>query len=106
MGTGFRRGKSGNKNIPYLSHEFVIQNHGDIVTCLMMVFTVGLMFQITTPLSSVFIMPSHYITADSDLLNYGAQDITLVFFYTLAAIVFHAVIQEYVLDVSFRGFIY
>ena len=81
---GFKRGKSGNKNVPYLSHEFVIQNHGDIVTCIMMVFTVGLMFQITTPLASVFIIPAHVIE-DSQLLNYGGQDIALVLFYTFAA---------------------
>ena len=96
---GIRKAKSGSKNVPYLSHEFVIQNHGDIVTCIMMVFTVGLMFQISTPLSSVFIMPAHQI-ADSTLLDYGLQDLGLVIFYTLAVIVFHAVVQEYVLDVS------
>jgi translocating chain-associated membrane protein 1 len=102
---GFKRGKSGNKNVPYLSHEFVIQNHGDIVTCIMMVFTVGLMFQITTPLASVFIIPAHVIE-DSQLLNYGAQDIALVLFYTLAAVVFHAVIQEYILDVILLVFFF
>ena len=46
MGSGFRGKRPGNKVIPYLSHEFVIQNHGDIATCICMVFIVGLMFQV------------------------------------------------------------
>ena len=40
-----RRPKS-NKNPPIMSHEFVIQNHADIVSCVAMVFVVGLMFQV------------------------------------------------------------
>ncbi len=40
-----RRPKSG-KNPPILSHEFVIQNHADIVSCVAMIFVVGLMFQV------------------------------------------------------------
>lgn len=39
------RRKSG-KNAPILSHEFVITNHGDIVSCICMVFMIGLMFQV------------------------------------------------------------
>ena len=39
-----RRPKS-NKNPPIFSHEFVIQNHADIVSCVAMVFVIGLMFQ-------------------------------------------------------------
>jgi translocating chain-associated membrane protein 1 len=38
--------KSSTKNPPILSHEFVIQNHADIVSCVAMVFVVGLMFQV------------------------------------------------------------
>lgn len=40
-----RRGKS-NKSPPILSHEFVIQNHADIVSCVAMVLVIGLMFQV------------------------------------------------------------
>ena len=40
-----RKGKS-NKNPPILSHEFVIQNHADIVSCVVMLISVGLMFQV------------------------------------------------------------
>jgi len=39
-----RRGKS-NKNPPIFSHEFIIQNHADIVSCVAMVLVIGLMFQ-------------------------------------------------------------
>lgn len=39
------RRKSG-KNAPILSHEFMITNHGDIVSCVCMIFMVGLMFQV------------------------------------------------------------
>lgn len=38
--------KSSSKNPPILSHEFVIQNHADIVSCFAMVFVVGLMLQV------------------------------------------------------------
>ena len=42
-----RRGRT--KNPPIFSHEFVIQNHADIVSCVAMVFVVGLMFQVKSP---------------------------------------------------------
>lgn len=31
---------------PFLSHEFIIQNHGDIMSCLLMVVVIGLLFQV------------------------------------------------------------
>lgn len=40
--------KNSNKNPPILSHEFIIQNHADIVSCVAMVFVVGLMVQVTS----------------------------------------------------------
>lgn len=30
-----------------MSHEFVIQNHADIVSCVAMVFLLGLMFEVS-----------------------------------------------------------
>lgn len=110
MGTGIRGKRPGSgKSVPYLSHEFVIQNHADIVTCVCMVFVVGLMFQTSSPLASTFIAPKHNVTdletpaaaqlASSVLYTYGLKDLCLIFFYTLSAIIFHAVIQEYILDV-------
>lgn len=111
MGTGVRGKRPGTgKSVPYLSHEFVIQNHADIVTCVCMVFVVGLMFQTSSPLASTFIAPKHNVTEmiteptaaavpqASILYTYGLKDLCLIFFYTLSAIIFHAVIQEYILD--------
>lgn len=115
MGTGVRGKRPGasSKSVPYLSHEFVIQNHGDIATCICMVFVVGLMFQTTAPLASTFIAPKHNITEMPDqqqaktaatppllpvLYTYGLKDLCLVFFYTITVIIAHAVIQEYILD--------
>lgn len=39
--------KKTNKNPPVLSHEFIIQNHADIVSCVAMVFLLGLMFEVS-----------------------------------------------------------
>jgi len=96
------------KNPPVLSHEFVIQNHADIVACVAMVFVVGLMFQVSSPMASVFIALHHNVTVpveiqpgvfqDATFYTLGLKDIPAVFFYTLISIVMHAIIQEYLLD--------
>lgn len=93
--------KSTNKNPPILSHEFVIQNHADIVSCVAMVFVIGLMVQATSPLASVFINLHHNVTGEhGDLPLYlpGFKDTAAIFFYSLICIIVHAIIQEYVLD--------
>lgn len=102
MGVGIRK-RPGTKALPYFSHEFIIQNHGDIATCLCMVFVVGLMFQVTSPLATSFITPSYNVsdptsTQSPILYTYGWKDILLVVFYTIAAVIFHAIVQEYILD--------
>lgn len=38
--------RSSNKNPPVFSHEFVIQNHADIVACVLLVIVIGLMIQV------------------------------------------------------------
>jgi translocating chain-associated membrane protein 1 len=90
------------KAVPYLSHEFIIQNHGDIATCVAMVFVVGLMFQFTSPLASTFVALKHNVTAMDGsvpiLYTYGLKDLCLLVFYMVAAIIFHAIVQEYILD--------
>lgn len=48
--------KKTNKNPPVMSHEFVIQNHADIVSCVAMVFLLGLMFEVN---------PIHMLNGDS-----------------------------------------
>lgn len=100
--------KKKTKNPNFLSHEFVIQNHADIVACVAMVFVVGLMFQVSSPLASVFIVMHHNVTAPvevqpgvlQDLTFYtaGFKDVPAVFFYLLISVVMHAIIQEYLLD--------
>lgn len=39
--------KNKSKNPPILSHEFVIQNHADIVSCFAMIFVIGLLIQVS-----------------------------------------------------------
>jgi len=101
--------RTNNKNPPILSHEFIIQNHADIVACVAMVFVVGLMFQVTSPIASLFIALHHNVTltpADATLPNVhepvmytsGIKDIPAIFFYLLIAIVMHQIVQEYLLD--------
>ena len=41
--------KKSSKNPPVLSHEFVLQNHADIVSCVAMLFLLGLMFEVSPP---------------------------------------------------------
>ncbi|KAJ8954091.1 hypothetical protein NQ318_004396 [Aromia moschata] len=94
--------KTSNKNPPILSHEFIIQNHADIVSCVAMVFVVGLMVQATSPIASIFITLQHNVTdaalGEALLYSPGVKDWGCVFFYSLICIVIHAIIQEYVLD--------
>ena len=97
-----------NKNPPIFSHDFVIQNHADIVACVAMVFVVGLMFQVTSPFASLFIALHHNVSVPVDMgasgthelvfYNSGLKDIPAIFFYLLIAIVMHQIIQEYLLD--------
>ncbi|BFZ21217.1 hypothetical protein BsWGS_24256 [Bradybaena similaris] len=98
-----RRSKS-SKNPPIFSSEFLIQNHADIVSCIAMVFIIGLMFQATSPVASLFITMQHNLTInDSHSVQHtvyspGSKDLFAVSFYFLICIVIHAVLQEYVLD--------
>uniref|UniRef100_A0A8C8F1P3 Translocating chain-associated membrane protein n=1 Tax=Oncorhynchus tshawytscha TaxID=74940 RepID=A0A8C8F1P3_ONCTS len=93
---GFR--KKTNKNPPVLSHEFIIQNHADIVSCVAMVFLLGLMFEV----GLVHIFPNNVTRLSEESVvnhfHHGLKDLATVFFYMLVAIIIHAIIQEYVLD--------
>ncbi|XP_047504932.1 translocating chain-associated membrane protein 1 [Pieris napi] len=101
-------GRKTNKNPPILSHEFVIQNHADIVSCVVMVFLVGLMVQSTSPIAGLFISLHHNVSGveptreapkgEPFLYESGWKDGCAVFFYSLVCIVMHAIIQEYFLD--------
>ncbi|XP_062606657.1 translocating chain-associated membrane protein 1-like [Saccostrea cucullata] len=101
---GMRRPRS-TKNPPVFSHEFFIQNHADIVSCVAMVFVIGLMFQATAPVASLFVTLQNNVTKTNndtgeEVTSYmvGLKDLFCVFFYLLICIVVHAVIQEYILD--------
>lgn len=83
----------------------MITNHGDIVSCVCMIFMVGLMFQATSKVASVFIAPQHNLTrtlngSEDSLTTYtnGPKDFCTIFFYSMAWIVVHAIIQEYIWD--------
>uniref|UniRef100_A0A8C7QLR9 Translocation associated membrane protein 1 n=1 Tax=Oncorhynchus mykiss TaxID=8022 RepID=A0A8C7QLR9_ONCMY len=103
---GFR--KKTNKNPPVLSHEFIIQNHADIVSCVAMVFLLGLMFEVTSKVAVLFITVQYNFTisaneglSEESVVNHfhhGLKDLATIFFYMLVAIIIHAIIQEYVLD--------
>lgn len=96
--------KSSNKNPPIFSHEFLIQNHGDIVSCIAMVFVVGLMVQATSPWAYTFIAIHHNVSSESEnpsapvKYSTGWKDGCAVFFYFLITIVMHAVFQEFIFD--------
>ncbi|KAM9101662.1 translocating chain-associated membrane protein 1 isoform X1 [Sarcophilus harrisii] len=99
--------KKSTKNPPVLSHEFILQNHADIVSCVAMVFLVGLMFEITTKAAVIFVTLQYNVTIPAtedratetlSFYYYGIKDLATVFFYMLVAIIIHAIIQEYVLD--------
>lgn len=98
--------KSSNKNPPIFSHEFIIQNHADIVSCVAMVFVIGLMIQVTSPWAYIFIAVNHNVSLNQEpdaawqpvQFSTGWKDGCAVFFYFLITIVMHAVIQEYILD--------
>jgi len=78
------------------------------VSCVAMVFVLGLMFQVTSPLASVFIALHHNVSVpievqpgnfmDFTFYTPGFKDVPAIFFYLLIAIVMHAIIQEYLLD--------
>ncbi|MBN3278616.1 TR1L1 protein, partial [Polyodon spathula] len=99
--------KKTNKNPSVFSHEFIIQNHADIVSCVAMVFLLGLMFEVTAKFAVLFVTVQYNVTIttnegpDENSINFfhhGLKDLATVFFYMLVAIIMHAIIQEYVLD--------
>ncbi|XP_048831025.1 translocating chain-associated membrane protein 2-like isoform X1 [Brienomyrus brachyistius] len=91
------------KSYPFFSQEFFIQNHADLVFCLVVLILIGLMFEATAKTAFLFILPQYNNTTflpegEESLYHYGWRDCITIFFYFLIAIIFHAVVQEYVLD--------
>ncbi|KAF3835883.1 hypothetical protein F7725_028441 [Dissostichus mawsoni] len=61
--------KKTTKTPPVLSHEFVIQNHADIVSCVAMVFLLGLMFEVTSKFAVLFITVQYNVTISTSKIN-------------------------------------
>ena len=107
---------------PVFSQEFLIQNHADIISVVCIIILLGLMFQPTNKIASLFVSPQYIenatnVTVDPDLLkidpklgvkNYvygkGLRDLYTIFFYSCVCTVLHAVIQEYVWERISRKF--
>ncbi|UJR36457.1 hypothetical protein I4U23_029180 [Adineta vaga] len=101
--------KSASKNAPIFSQEFLIQNHGDITSGILMLLAVGTIVQATSSYCGAFFAPRHNVTqgdslspSTSLLFNYGYKDLAMLFAYTLVCITIHAIWQEYVLDKVYK----
>ncbi|RDD42117.1 Translocating chain-associated membrane protein 1-like 1 [Trichoplax sp. H2] len=98
--------KSSKASPPVLSHDFVIENHADILSVVCIIIVCGLLFKVTNPFCSSFVSLQYNIThynnetgrAISTAFTYGLRDLLTVFFFTLMVIIFRAVEQEYVID--------
>ncbi|XP_065204752.1 translocating chain-associated membrane protein 1-like 1 [Planococcus citri] len=88
------------KKPPILSHEFVIQNHADIISCVMVLFVFGIIVPITSSVCYTFVAAQYANEIAPRVVAYGTgvKDLCTIFFYTLVCIILHAVLQEYVLD--------
>jgi len=101
-------GRKSSKSPPFFSHEFAIQNHADIISCVAMVFVIGLIVQGTSSIANLFISLHHHLPTEGApeealigkkmLYESGVKDYCAVFFYTLICIIMHAILQEYILD--------
>ncbi|MBN3304354.1 translocating chain-associated membrane protein 2 isoform X1 [Amia ocellicauda] len=92
-----------NKSYPFFSQEFLIQNHADIVFCLVVFILIGLMFEATAKTAFLFILPQYNSSisipeGEVSVYHCGWRDCVTILFYFLITIILHAVVQEYVLD--------
>jgi len=114
MGVETRRaiaGRSKKAAPPYFSHEFIIQNHGDIMSCILMFIVMGFLFQATLPFSQMLIVPQYNTTFENNtttegqlFYHSGVRDVGALFFYTIVWITVHCIIQEYIVDKIQRRF--
>lgn len=110
-----RRPHSKGDGPPVFSHEFVIQNHADIISCVCMVIFMGLIPQITHALASSIIFVQYNVTVEpkdpeglgssartdlkplpETMYQHGWKDLVNVVFYCMVWIIIHALIQEYI----------
>ena len=71
MAPTINRGKKSNKSPPIFSHEFVIQNHGDIVSCLTMVAIAGLFFEVGFCCFYIFRFSTHKCSSVSEYVPFN-----------------------------------
>ncbi|KAM6053109.1 translocating chain-associated membrane protein 1-like isoform 2-T3 [Theristicus caerulescens] len=88
-----------------LSHEFVIQNHADTASGLVMGFLMVFVLENPAKFAVIFVTVQYNVTYTIDdnseqfhFYDYGPKDIATIFFYMLVAINLHAIIQENILD--------
>ncbi|KQK83600.1 translocating chain-associated membrane protein 1-like protein [Amazona aestiva] len=75
--------KKSNKNPPVLSHEFIVQNHADIVSFVAVIFLLGLMFEI------VYIGLYLFHIAGAYLLNLTHLGLVLLVLHYFVEFLFH-----------------
>lgn len=105
MGIKRRAGTSTKSSPKIFSTEFLLQNHADIVGTIIVVITVGLIFEPTSKYATKFVALQHNTTLEAGTqlqYTYGINDLFCVLFYCLVCIVVHGVIQQYLLDRSAR----
>ncbi|KAK7574126.1 hypothetical protein V9T40_011317 [Parthenolecanium corni] len=93
-------GRKATKKPPVLSHEFILQNHADIVSCFMVIFVFGMVVPLTSSVCNLFVVLQYASEVSERVIAYGIglKDICTIFFYSLVCIVLHAVHQEYILS--------
>jgi translocating chain-associated membrane protein 1 len=97
-------GRKSKTSPPILSQEFIIQNHGDILSCVVVLVLAGFMSHATGPIANLFVMPQYNTSAlhqqdgTPTLFTNGRADVATISYYVVCAIVVHAVIQEYIMD--------
>ncbi|NXP44453.1 TR1L1 protein, partial [Heliornis fulica] len=99
-----------NKSPAVLIHEFIIENHADATSYLVVLFLTGFIFEVPAKFFIMFVAVQYNITYTTDdsseqfhFYDYGPKDIATVFFYMLIAIYLHAAIQECILDKFYRS---
>ncbi|XP_075248979.1 translocating chain-associated membrane protein 1-like 1 isoform X2 [Convolutriloba macropyga] len=101
--------KKSSKAATFPSHEFFIQNHGDIAVTIMVLFFIGMVFQPTNHMASKVLFLNYNISTENisilherpHTFNYfvsGPLDWCNILYYSVGCIVAHALIQEYLLD--------
>lgn len=93
--------KNSNKNPPIFSHEFIIQNHGDIVSCVAMIFVTGLMIQVSINFVNDIFHIDLMISFHFTLLFHFDQNLIINLYLILILIIIHIITICYLLLLIF-----